>query len=243
MPRTYRVKDVWRTLQGEGAFAGRPAVFVRFVACNLWTGRDADRARDADRSGADCPLWCDTDFTREGSRVFDTPGALADHVATVGGGIGFVVCTGGEPLLQLDAPLVAALHARGLYVAVETNGTVSLASAIGASGGPDVPDWVTCSPKLRERAGAGGAGEASPLALEWFDEIKLVVPDYAPADVAAFLARQRVHTVAGAPLPLRWLQPEDGPRVAEATAAAVAAALADPSWRVSVQTHKVLDVP
>ncbi len=243
MPRTYRVKDVWRTLQGEGAFAGRPAVFVRFVACNLWTGRDADRARDAERSGADCPLWCDTDFTRDGSRVFDSPDALADHVAAVGAGIGFVVCTGGEPLLQLDAPLVAALHARGLYVAVETNGTVSLTAATGRADGPDVPDWVTCSPKLRERVGAHSAGEASPLALEWFDEIKLVVPDYAPADVAGFLARQRVHTVAGALLPLRWLQPEDGPRVAEATAAAVAAALADPSWRVSVQTHKVLDVP
>ncbi len=237
MPRSYRVKDVWRTLQGEGAFAGRPAVFIRFVACNLWSGHDADRARDAERSGATCPLWCDTDFTREGSRAFDTAEALADHVVAVGQGVRFVVCTGGEPLLQLDAPLVAALHARGCFVAVETNGTVALAGAFGRADGPDVPDWVTCSPKLRE-ADAPGA-----LALEWFDEIKLVVPDYGPADVAAFLARQRRHVVAGAVLPMLWLQPEDGPRLGEATAAAIAAALDAPAWRVSVQTHKVLDVP
>ena len=235
MPRSYRVKDVWRTLQGEGAWAGRPAVFVRFVACNLWSGREADRARDAARTGADCPRWCDTDFTRDGSRRYATPDALADRVVEVGQGIDFVVCTGGEPLLQLDAPLVAALHARGLFVAVETNGTVALAEAVGAPDGPDVPDWVTVSPKHRDADGT--------LVLEWFDEIKLVVPDYAPADVAGFLTRQRLHAVAGRPAPLRWLQPEDGPRVRDATAAAVAAALADPAWRVSVQTHKVLDVP
>lgn len=235
MPRSYRVKDVWRTLQGEGAWAGRPAVFVRFVACNLWSGLDADRARDAARTGADCPRWCDTDFTRDGSRRYDSAGALADAVVEVGQGIAFVVCTGGEPLLQLDAALVAAFHARGLFVAVETNGTVALADAVGAADGPNVPDWVTCSPKHRDDAGT--------LALEWFDEVKLVVPDYAPVDVAAFLDRQRIHTVAGRPVPLRWLQPEDGPRVREATDLAVAMALADPSWRVSVQTHKVLDVP
>lgn len=235
MPRSYRVKDVWRTLQGEGVWAGRPAVFVRFVGCNLWSGFDADRTRDAVRSGADCPLWCDTDFTRIGSRAFATPDALADHVAAVGQGIDFVVCTGGEPLLQLDAALVAAFHARGLFVAIETNGTVALADALGATHGPDVPDWVTVSPKRRDADGA--------LALEWFDEVKLVVPDYAPADVAAFLGRQRLHVVAGRPAPLRWLQPEDGPRVREATQAAIDAALADPAWRVSVQTHKVLDVP
>ncbi len=228
--RRYAVRAVWATLQGEGFWAGRPSVFVRLVGCNLWSGYDADRARDAARSGADCPLWCDTVFTKEGS-VRLTAGALADEAARVGGpapgGIRFCVLTGGEPLLQADAPLVAALRARGFVVACETNGTQTLAGAFGA---PEAgPDWVVCSPKL----------PPEHLPLEACDELKLVVPDYRPDAYAAFAERVRVHPTAGR---LLWLQPEDGPRVADAARLAVDLALADPRWRVSVQGHKALGV-
>ncbi len=126
--KQYAVKAVWKTLQGEGAWAGRPAVFVRLVGCNLWTGYAQDRDRDAARTGADCPLWCDTDFTKEQS-VRLSADALADRVRRTGGDIRFCVLTGGEPLLQVDAALVRALHDVGFEVAVETNGTVALADA------------------------------------------------------------------------------------------------------------------
>ncbi|MFN3596621.1 MAG: 7-carboxy-7-deazaguanine synthase QueE [Rubricoccaceae bacterium] len=224
--RRYAVRAVWRTLQGEGFWAGRPAVFVRLAGCNLWTGEAPDRARDAARSGAACPLWCDTDFRKAGS-VRLSAAALVAEVLRVGGPVRFVVLTGGEPLLQADAALVAALRAEGFYVACETNGTRTLAGAFGrAEAGPD---WVVCSPKLPEER----------LPLECLDELKLVVPDYLPERYAALAARLRPHPVAGQ---LRWLQPEDGPRHAEAVALAVALAHADPAWRVSVQTHKVLGV-
>lgn len=227
--RRYAVRALWATLQGEGFWAGRPAVFVRLVGCNLWSGHDADRARDADRSGADCPRWCDTVFTHDGS-VRLTAHALADEAARVGGGLAgirFCVLTGGEPLLQADAPLVAALHARGFFVAVETNGTQTLAGAFGtAEAGPD---WVVCSPKL----------PPGQLVLEACDELKLVVPDYRPDVYAAWAERVRAHPTAGR---LLWLQPEDGPRAAAAARLAVDLALADPRWRVSVQGHKALGV-
>ena len=223
----YAVKAVWRTLQGEGFWAGRPAVFVRLAGCNLWTGEPADRERDAASSGADCPLWCDTDFRKRGS-VKLSAADLAAEVSRVAGDIRFVVLTGGEPLLQADAALVRALHADGFAVAVETNGTQTLAGAFG----PDPahhPDWVVCSPKLPEAA----------LPIEACDELKLVVPDYRPAAYAGLAARVRPHAVAGR---LWWVQPEDGPRLAEATRLAVDLALADPRWRVSVQGHKALGV-
>lgn len=234
---TYRVKHVWRTLQGEGFFAGRPAVFVRLVGCNMWSGYEADRARDARRHAADCPRWCDTDFRKEGSTDY-TAEALARHAAQVGGNVCFCVLTGGEPFLQADAALVRALHAEGFQVAVETNGTVALAEAFadeeGAAGTGAVvgPDWIVCSPKLPEER----------LRLERFDELKLVVPDYRPAAYARFAERARTHMVGGHRVPLRWLQPEDGPRLAEATRLAVRLATEHPAWRVSVQTHKVLGV-
>ena len=226
--RRYAVRALWATLQGEGFWAGRPAVFVRLVGCTLWSGHDADRARDADRSGADCPRWCDTVFTRDGS-VRLSADALADEAARAGGasGIRFCVLTGGEPLLQADAPLVAALRARGFFVAVETNGTQTLA---GAFGSPEAgPDWVVCSPKL----------PPEHLVLEACDELKLVVPDYPPDAYAAWAERVRTHPTAGR---LLWLQPEDGPRAVEAARLAVRLALADPQWRVSVQGHKALGV-
>jgi len=232
--RSYRVKAIWKTLQGEGFFAGRPAVFVRFVGCNLWSGREEDRARDARRTGADCPRWCDTDFRKEGSRTY-TADELVTAMQEVGGPIRFCVLTGGEPLLQLDAALLRALKAAGYFVAIETNGTISLREACTdpKTGQIVAPDWIVCSPKLPE----------DRLALEYFDELKLVVPDYRPAQYARFARRARPHRVGGQRVPLLWLQPEDGPRLAEAQRCAIELALAHPDWRVSVQTHKILGVP
>ena len=222
--RRYAVKALWRTVQGEGAQAGRPAVFVRLAGCNLWSGVARDRARDAARSGAHCPLWCDTDFAPPGAVKLSAED-LADAAAQAGGAVRFCVLTGGEPLLQADGALVAALHARGFWVAVETNGTRRLAEAFGD--GPR-PDWVVCSPKLPD----------GQLPLEVCDELKLVVPDYRPEAYAALAAR--VRSTDGRPY--LWLQPEDGPRLAEATRLALDLCFDDPRWRVSVQTHKALGV-
>ena len=229
MRSTYLVRSIFPTLQGEGAWAGRPAVFVRFAACSLWSGEEADRARDAGRHGASCPLWCDTDFRAAGATRYSAD-ELAAAVRAAAGEIRFTVLTGGEPLLQADAGLIAALRQDGFFVACETNGTVSLA---GAFGRPDAgPDWVVCSPKLPE----------DRLVIEALDELKLIVPDYTPAAYTGLAGRVRPHRLAGGDVRYLWLQPEDGPRLAEASRTAVALALADPRWRVSVQGHKVLGV-
>lgn len=223
----YAVKAVWRTLQGEGFWAGRAAVFVRLAGCNMWSGEAAHRARDFERTGAACALFCDTDFRKAGS-VRLNASDLAAHVVRVAGPVRFVVLTGGEPLLQADAALVRALHAAGFTVAVETNGTRTLAEAFGDDPA-DRPDWVACSPKLSDAA----------TVIEACDEVKLVVPGYRPEAYAGLAARVRPHPTAG---PVLWVQPEDGPRLAEATRLAVEIALADPRWRVSVQGHKALGV-
>ncbi|MBX7117896.1 MAG: 7-carboxy-7-deazaguanine synthase [Gemmatimonadaceae bacterium] len=207
----YTVKEIFYTLQGEGVHAGRPAVFCRFAGCNLWSGREQDRA------SATC-TFCDTDFVGvgpDGGR-FASPEALAEAVAArwpdAGGGRRFVVCTGGEPLLQLDEPAIAALHARGFEVAVETNGTQPLPRGL---------DWVCVSPKAD-----------APLAVSGGDELKLVYPQpQAPPE-----------RFAGLDFRHRLLQPMDGPALAANTAAAVAYCLAHPAWRLSVQTHKVIGV-
>lgn len=231
--RTYQVKEIWKTLQGEGFFAGRPAVFVRLVGCNMWSGSEKDRERDMLRSGANCPLWCDTDFTKEGSCSFSAVD-LAKEIREIGGNIRFCVLTGGEPLLQIDASLVRALHDRGFQVATETNGTVSLQETCWDDELKEIvaPDWIVCSPKLPE----------DQLRLEYFDELKLVVPDYMPQGYQSFIQRQRKHFFGEHLVPLLWIQPEDGPRLEEASLLAVETALAFPEWRVSVQTHKVLGV-
>jgi 7-carboxy-7-deazaguanine synthase (Cx14CxxC type) len=207
----YSVKEIFYTLQGEGFHAGRPAVFCRFSGCNLWTGREQDRAT------AVC-TFCDTDFIGVGpdGGKFTTPEALAEAVAArwpVGaGGTPFVVCTGGEPLLQLDAAAIAALHARGFEVAVETNGTQPI---------PDGLDWVCVSPKAgAELAVAGG------------DELKLVFPQ----------GLARPERFAGMKFRHFFLQPMDGPEVVAATAGAVEYCLAHPQWRLSFQTHKALGI-
>ena len=207
----YSVKEVFYTLQGEGIHAGRPAVFCRFSGCNLWTGREADRHK------AVCD-FCDTDFVGVGpdGGKFATAAALADAVASrwpnTPDGRRFVVCTGGEPLLQLDEAAIEALHARGFEVAVETNGTQPLPRGL---------DWVCVSPKAN-----------APLAVSGGDELKLVYPQPA-ALPERFLGLDFQHWL---------LQPMDGPDRDQATRAAIEYCLAHPQWRLSVQTHKVIGV-
>lgn len=206
---TYSVKEIFLTLQGEGGQAGRAAVFCRFSGCNLWTGREQERA------GAVC-AFCDTDFVGvdgPGGGKFARPADLAGAVAaTWSGGAEnrLVVCTGGEPLLQLDTPLIEALHAEAFAIAIETNGTLPAPAGI---------DWICVSPKAD-----------APLAQVRGEELKLVHPQ-AGVDPARFesLDFERF-----------FLQPMDGPDKAAATAAAIAYCLAHPKWRLSVQTHKYL---
>ena len=209
---TYSVKEIFLTLQGEGGQAGRAAVFCRFSGCNLWSGREADRA------SAVCQ-FCDTDFVGvdgPGGGKFQTADALADAVAAAWRGQPenrLVVFTGGEPLLQVDAALIDALHARGFSIALETNGTIAA---------PPGVDWVCVSPKAD-----------APLAQTCGQELKLVYPQ-AGVDPARFegLAFERFS-----------LQPMDGPERAAATEAAIAYCLAHPRWRLSLQTHKYLGIP
>ena len=205
----YKVKEIYYTLQGEGAHTGRTAVFLRFAGCNLWSGREQDRHKAICR-------FCDTDFVgtngpNGGSYPAD---ALADLVASLfpAGGTPYVVCTGGEPLLQLDAPLIRALHDRGIEVGVETNGTLPL---------PDGLDWVCVSPKA-----------GSELVADRGDELKLVFPQPG-AMPENFLETRFDHY---------YLQPMDGPRQAENTALAVDYCLKNPRWRLSMQTHKYLGI-
>ena len=209
---TYAVKETFRTLQGEGRQAGRAAVFLRFSRCNLWSGREADRGEAVCR-------FCDTDFVGTdgpGGGVFRGAESLAAHVAAIWGAgreHRFVVCTGGEPALQLDTELVDALHAEGFEVAVETNGTLPL---------PDGLDWVCVSPKA-----------GTVLVVTDGDECKLVFPQEGidPADLEDLAFDHFL------------LSPMDGSDVARATEAAVAYCLAHPRWRLSMQTHKFLGIP
>ncbi|HYV99576.1 MAG TPA: 7-carboxy-7-deazaguanine synthase [Gemmatimonadaceae bacterium] len=227
---TYTAKEIFYTLQGEGVHTGRAAVFLRFAGCNLWTGREQDRA------SAVCN-FCDTDFVGVGpdGGKFETADALAERVAQcwksglegwrAGGPEGsavphqptsppalqpFVVCTGGEPLLQLDEPLIDALHARGFEVAVETNGTQPA---------PNGLDWICVSPK-----------SDAPLVLTRGDELKLVYPQ----------AKAPPEKFSGLDFKNFSLQPMDGPNLAANTAAATDYCLAHPQWRLSLQTHKLL---
>ncbi len=211
---SYAVKEIFYSLQGEGARAGRPAVFCRFAGCNLWTGREADR------SHAVCQ-FCDTDFVGmdgTGGGRFDTSQSLAHAVARAWPGSEstksrrYVVCTGGEPLLQLTESLLDALHDQSFEVAVETNGTCPPPKGI---------DWLCVSPKA-----------SAELAIRAGNELKLVFPqaDAPPSrfedlDFGCF-----------------FLQPMDGPEVAANTQAAVEYCLAHPQWSLSLQTHKLLGI-
>jgi len=208
---SYAVKELFLTLQGEGGQAGRAAVFCRFAGCNLWSGREADRAT------AVC-TFCDTDFVGvdgPGGGRFESAAALAAACAAKwqGGDRRLVVCTGGEPLLQLDDDLIAALHGHGFEIAVETNGVIAAPSGI---------DWICVSPK------AGAA-----LAQTRGQELKLVFPQ----------ALARPEAFAGLDFERFYLQPMDGPDRAANTAAAIAYCLEHPQWHLSVQTHKYLGIP
>jgi len=208
----YSVKEIFYTLQGEGANAGRAAVFCRFAGCNLWSGRAQDRAT------ADCP-FCDTDFVgtdgEGGGKFRDAEGLAAAVLAAWQGGAAdrFVVLTGGEPALQVDAAAIDALHRAGFTIAIETNGTLPL---------PEGLDWICVSPK----AGA----ELSQLSG---DELKLVYPQ----------AGLTPESLLALDFPRRYLSPMDGPDLAANTAAAVAYVKAHPAWRLSVQTHKRIGIP
>lgn len=209
----YTVKECFYTLQGEGVHAGRPAVFCRFAGCNLWTGREVDRA------SAVC-TFCDTDFVGVGpdGGKFATAAQLAAFVksrwpAGAPADVApFVVCTGGEPLLQVDREAIDALHAEGFEIAVETNGTQVA---------PEGLDWICVSPKAD-----------AALALTEGDELKLVFPQ-SKAMPERFEGLKFRHFL---------LQPMDGPEVAANTKAALAYCLAHPRWRLSVQTHKALGI-
>jgi 7-carboxy-7-deazaguanine synthase (Cx14CxxC type) len=206
---TYAVKEMFLTLQGEGAQTGRAAVFLRFAGCNLWTGRERDRAQ------AVC-TFCDTDFVGTdgaGGGKFETPAALAARAAALGAGTRYIVCTGGEPLLQLDEPLIRALKAEGFTIAIESNGTIAVPPGI---------DWICISPKAD-----------APLAQTRGDELKLVYPQEA-AMPARFEGLDFAHF---------FLQPMDGPAREENTQAVIRYCLAHPQWRLSLQTHKLIGIP
>jgi 7-carboxy-7-deazaguanine synthase len=210
---TYAVKEIFYTLQGEGANAGRPAVFCRFTGCNLWTGREQDRA------DAVC-TFCDTDFVGTdgtGGGKFGSPADLARAVAdrwpdVNGRSRPLVVCTGGEPLLQLDEALVAAFHEVGLEIALETNGTLEPPAGI---------DWICVSPKAD-----------STTVLLRGNELKLVYPQ-----AAAMPER-----FEGAEFEHFFLQPMDGPEVEQNIARTIEYCLEHPQWRLSLQTHKIVGI-
>ncbi len=215
--KIYSVKEAYVTLQGEGAQTGRAAVFLRFAGCNLWNGLARGRA------GAVCN-FCDTDFVGTdgpGGGRFTGPEALAAHVAAVWnaagpqGGTPYVICTGGEPLLQLGAPAINALKAAGFAVAIETNGTLDA---------PPGLDWICVSPKAN-----------APLKQTSGDELKLVFPQDEPeAQPACFEKLQFQHF---------FLQPKDDTRQADNIAAAAAYCMKNPKWRLSLQTHKLIGLP
>ena len=210
----YSVKEIFYTLQGEGAQTGRPAVFCRFAGCNLWSGREADRA------SAICQ-FCDTDFVGTDGVLgakYDSAQALAAVVdaqwpSTLSSLPKYVVCTGGEPLLQLDEALITALHERGFEVAIETNGTLPVPAGV---------DWVCVSPK-----------QGSVQVVNRGDEIKVVIPQ-AAQDLERFAAMNfRYH----------FLQPMDGPDKEKNTQLAIDTCKQQPQWRLSIQTHKLLHIP
>jgi 7-carboxy-7-deazaguanine synthase len=210
---TYSIKEMFYTLQGEGAHAGRPAVFCRFAGCNLWTGREGDRL------DAVC-TFCDTDFVGtdgEGGGKFKDGAALAlaiDSLWPAGyPDSKYVVFTGGEPLLQLDAALIDAMHAAGFDIAIETNGTLPVPAGV---------DWICVSPKM-----------GSKLVVERGNEIKVVIPQVGQ-DLAAYehLGFDNF-----------YVQPMDGPLAAFNTRLAIDTCRRNPKWKLSLQTHKLLNIP
>jgi len=210
---TYSIKEIFYTLQGEGAHAGRPAVFCRFSGCNLWTGRESDRA------SAVCQ-FCDTDFVGtdgEGGGKFKTPEELAATIDALWPATypasKYVVFTGGEPLLQLDTALIAAMHAAGFTIAIETNGTLPV---------PDGVDWICVSPKM-----------GSTLVVTKGSEIKVVIPQTGQ-DLAAYEHLDFENF---------YVQAMDGPLAEFNTKLAIETCKRNPKWKLSLQTHKLLQIP
>jgi 7-carboxy-7-deazaguanine synthase (Cx14CxxC type) len=215
----YTVKELFPTLQGEGAHAGRAAIFCRFAGCNLWSGREEDRATAVCR-------FCDTDFVGSdgiGGRKFESAIDLADAIeaswrsTSAGPQQRYVVFTGGEPLLQLDENLIAALHQKGFEVAIETNGTIKVPAGI---------DWVCVSPK----AGA-------ELIVLQANELKLVIPQFGHNPLEKLLARFEKMDYRN-----RFLQPMDGPDLISNTELAVGLCQKRPLWRLSLQSHKLIGI-
>ena len=214
---TYSVKEIFYTLQGEGAHAGRPAVFCRFSGCNLWTGREIDRAT------AVCQ-FCDTDFVGtdgEGGGKFSTASELAARIASLWpvsySASKYVVCTGGEPLLQLDSALIDALHAQGFTIAIETNGTLAV---------PEGVDWICVSPKL-----------GSQLVVTKGNELKLVIPQNKAG------LKQDLAYYQSLDFEYFFLQAMDSPQQDINLKLAIESCKAFPQWRLSLQTHKLLQIP
>lgn len=203
---TYTVKEIYETIQGEGYHSGRPAVFLRFAGCNMWSGREEDRGKGP----GGCSEWCDTDFV--GGQRFSSAEELADEVLGVSRNTRFVVCTGGEPLLQLGEPLVQALKRRDFEVAVETNGTIEL---------PDGIDWVCVSPK-----------PGLEIILRSGDELKLVYPQEW-VDPNAFMGELW-------DFDHHYIQPMAG--LPGSDAMAIDFCLKNPWWRLSLQTHKLVGI-
>ncbi|WP_374360196.1 7-carboxy-7-deazaguanine synthase [Pseudoduganella danionis] len=210
---TYSIKEIFYTLQGEGAHAGRPAVFCRFSGCNLWTGREQDRAQ------AICQ-FCDTDFVGtdgEGGGKFTTPAELAATINALWPASytasKYVVFTGGEPLLQLDGPLIEAMHAQGFTIAIETNGTLPVPAGV---------DWICVSPKM-----------GSTLAVSKGNEIKVVIPQ----------AGQDLNAYEGLDFEHYFVQAMDGPLAEFNTRLAIETCKRNPKWKLSLQTHKLLQIP
>ncbi len=210
---TYSVKEIFYTLQGEGAQAGRPAVFCRFSGCNLWSGREQDRATAVCR-------FCDTDFVGTDGVLGDKYGYAGQLAAVINAqwpaaraGKKYVVFTGGEPLLQLDTPLIDALHAFGFEIAIETNGTLPVPAGV---------DWICVSPKAE-----------ALLVVDRGDELKVVIPQQAQ-NLSSYTSLAFNHF---------FLQPMDGPDLADNTRLAIDLCKSDPQWRLSLQTHKLLQIP
>jgi 7-carboxy-7-deazaguanine synthase (Cx14CxxC type) len=204
---TYSVKEIFYSLQGEGFHTGRPAVFCRFTGCNLWSGREEDRSK------AICQ-FCDTDFVGADAGKFNSPQALVEQVAISWPSTEppFVICTGGEPLLQLDTPLIKAFHQAGFEIAIETNGTLAA---------PPNIDWICVSPKAD-----------APLVLTSGDELKLVFPQ--PNAIPEMFQQLDFKCF--------YLQPMDSLERQKNTQLAVNYCLAHPQWRLSVQMHKGLGI-
>lgn len=243
--KTYRVKEIFRTLQGEGLYAGSPAVFVRFVGCNLWSGQEMHRERDHERSGALCPLWCDTDFTRAGSRSLRVGDILNEAQALLAAAWDpLLVCTGGEPLLALDEAFIFGAHAEGFRVHVETNGTVPLPPGVH-------PDWITVSPKYPD---------PERLQIRRCDELKVVFPAYDPLPFEEWadglpqaeespsllyvqpldpLGGSFYDLVTGASIPNTAKLERWGANMAQT----VEWLMDHPHWSLSLQTHKFLNLP